>query len=166
MRLILAFLFRDIAVEKNYRFQLLVKASSILFQLAIFYFLSRFVEKPEYFAFVFVGLLFSRFFQFWLNVFNETIRQEQYWGTAEILFLSPKPHLQVTAAAAAGKFLFLLIELMLYLALGLFVFDVPLRFSPALLAVLLLQSAAFAGLGLVAGSFIMYFKRGDPVNWL
>jgi len=62
---------------------------NLLFQITIFYFLSRIIKGYDYFSFVLVGILFSRFFQFWIGVFSENIRMEQYWGTAENLFMSP-----------------------------------------------------------------------------
>jgi ABC-2 type transport system permease protein len=166
MNLFFAFLFRDFAIERNYRFHLLIKAASAFFQFAIFYFLSRFLQQPDYFSFLFAGLLFSRFFQFWLNAFTENVRQEQYWGTAELIFLAPQPPLMVAFSSTAGKFALLVLELAVYALIGRFVFNAHFLLSPAFVLLFLIDAAAFAGLGLLAGSFILYFKRGDPVNWL
>ncbi len=165
--LLRAFIMRDYAIERSYRFHLLMKAADILFQLGLFFFLSRLVSIQDYFPFVLVGLMFSRFFGFWINVFTQNIRQEQYWGTAELLFLSPHGPLGILLASAAGKLALLLLELAVYVLLGRFLFGVTFS-SGTLLAVplLFINSIAFAGIGLFAGSFILYFKRGDPANWL
>ncbi|MBN1824062.1 MAG: ABC transporter permease [Endomicrobiales bacterium] len=166
MNLLLAFLFRDLAVEKSYRFNLFVKLLAIFSQVAIFYFLSRYIEKPEYFAFVLVGLVFSSFFQFWLNVFAENIRQEQFWGTLEALFSAPAEHVYVILSSSFGKFVFNIIGMATYVVLGAVVFGMVFRLNAALfLLILLLNVAAFAGLGLVSAGFITYFKRGDPASW-
>ncbi|OGS19573.1 MAG: hypothetical protein A2219_04520 [Elusimicrobia bacterium RIFOXYA2_FULL_50_26] len=166
MNLLSAFLLRDIAIEKTYRFQLAVRLIDVIFQLSVFYFIGTLVSMRDYFPFVFVGLMFSRFFQFWLNVFSQNIRQEQFWGTAEALFLSPRHPLAVVAAGAMGKFLFLIGELALFLALARYVFGVRLSFSPlGFIMVLAVCGIMFAGIGLVSGSIILYAKRGDPVNW-
>jgi len=166
MNLLFAFLLRDIAIEKTYRFQLAVKLIDVIFQLAVFYFIATLVSIRDYFPFVFVGLMFSRFFQFWLTVFSQSIRQEQFWGTAEALFLSPRHPLAVVAAGAMGRFLFLIGELVLFLALARYIFGVHLSFSPVgFISVLAVCGIMFAGIGLVSGSIILYAKRGDPVNW-
>jgi len=167
INLLSAFLLRDTAIEKNYRFHFAVKVFDIVFQLSIFYFLSRLMPGQDYFSFILAGLMFSRFFQFWLNVFAQNIRQEQYWGTAELLFLSPRPPLLVLFSSSGGKFLLLAVELLFYTLIGKYLFHAAFSFSVAgLIPVLLLTTLMFAGIGLVSGSFIMYFKRGDPANWL
>jgi ABC-2 type transport system permease protein len=37
---------------------------------------------------------------------------------------------------------------------------------PAAMLVLLLMVLVFSGLGIIAASFVMLFKRGDPVGWI
>jgi ABC-2 type transport system permease protein len=166
MRLIGAFILRDLEIEKNYRFNFIIKAVSAIFQLALFFYIAKLVQSPDYFGFVFVGLLFSRFFSFWLNVFTENLRHEQYWGMSETIFLSPNKPLKLLFSSGISKFLFLCVEILFFLVLARFVFG--LRFSFFGLSVLpfaLINFAAFGGLGLISAGFIMYFKRGDPVNW-
>ena len=90
MNILWAFIFRDTAIERTYRFHLVLKLIGLVTQLIIFFFISRFLGNHGYFKFVFIGLVFSGFFQFWLNVFAENIRQEQYWGTIEHVFLVPQ----------------------------------------------------------------------------
>lgn len=166
MKLLLAFLLRDARIERAYRFDLAVKAAGVLFQLAVFFFIARYVAIKDYFPFVLAGLAFSRFFQFWLGVFAENVRQEQFWGTAEVLFLAPARSLSVLLASAAGKFAFLATELAAYSLLGAFLFGVKFHVHFAAVLLIMLNAACFAGIGLAAGSFIMAFKRGDPVGWL
>jgi ABC-2 type transport system permease protein len=167
--MIKAFISREFAVEKKYRFGFVVKTAGILFQLAIFFFIGRMVTDYAYFPFVFIGLVFSRFFQFWMNVFSENIRMEQYWGTAETLFLSPSRPVNVALISASGKFLFLLFELALYAAAGAAVFHLhvpPPAVVAGMLPFIIIQSVLFAGLGLAAAAFVLYLKRGDPVGFL
>jgi ABC-2 type transport system permease protein len=167
MNMVIAFFFKDLAMERSYRFHLSVKVLAVFFQLAIFYFLSRFMANSNYFPYVFCGLVFSRFFQFWLTIFSENMRQEQYWGTAEAIFLSPRSPLLMVLASASGKFFLLLLELAAYILAGIIIFGVAL--SPHLFVLIpfaIVNGIAFAGLGLFSASFIIYLKRGDPVNWL
>ena len=168
--LMLAFIKRDFLIEKTYRFHLALKIGAMVLQLAIFYFISVYVGKPEYFPFVFVGLMFSAFFQFWLNVFAENIRQEQYWGTMERVFLCPRRPLSVMASSVSGKTFILLLEIAAMLLIGKMIFGTdlagPLKILTIFLPLIILNAFVFGGLGLISGSFIMYFKRGDPVNWV
>ena len=170
VNLFLAFIRRDISIEKTYRFHLALKICGILLQMVIFYFISVYMGKPEYFPFVFVGIMFSSYFQFWLNVFSENIRQEQYWGTMEKVFLSPIQPLIVIAASASGKFMIVIMETAAMILVGKLFFGAGFAGVFSILAVfipiLVLNALVFGGIGLISGSFIMYFKRGDPVNWV
>ncbi|MBN1621411.1 MAG: ABC transporter permease [Endomicrobiales bacterium] len=167
MQPILGFLYRDFTIEKTYRFNLLTKALGIFFQITVFYFISKLISDSNYFSFVLIGLMFSRFFQFWLNVFVDNIRQEQYWGTAELIFLSPDNPLKIIFSSISGKFFMLIFELLFFIFLGKFLFRADIFTNLLyLLPFLFIHSLIFAGIGLISGSFIMYFKRGDPVNWL
>lgn len=165
MKTLLGFIIRDLSIEKKYRFNAGLKTAAVLFQLAVFYFISRFLN-PEYFPYVFIGIVFSQFFQFWLGVFSESIRQEQYMGTAELLFCGPRAPLTILAFGGAGRAVLFAAELAMFVGAGMFIFDVPLRWSWAIPGLLAVQTVLWAGMGLAAASVIMCFKRGDPVSWL
>ncbi|HBU69282.1 MAG TPA: hypothetical protein DEE98_02740 [Elusimicrobia bacterium] len=166
MNILGAFILRDLAIEKKYRFHLLIKFADFVFQMAIFYFIAGYLSKPGYFDFVVVGLIFSRFFQFWINIFAQVVRQEQYWGTAELLFLSPKNPVVVLFSSVLLKFIVLLLEVFSYLAVSFYVFGAAVKPDPYFLLLIFVNGIAFAGLGLISASFVMYLKRGDPVSWL
>lgn len=165
MNTLWGFIRRDLSIEKKYRFNAALKTAAVLFQLAVFYFISRFLN-PEYFPYVFVGIVFSQFFQFWLGVFSEAIRQEQYMGTADLLFCGPRAPLSILAFCGAGRTVLFVGELSLFVAAGIFIFDVPLQWSWAIPGLVAVQTLLWAGLGLAAASVIMCYKRGDPVSWL
>lgn len=139
---------------------------TVFLQLAVFYYLSRALGKPGYFSFVFVGLLFSRAFQFWMSVYTESIRQEQYWGTAELIFLSPVQPGALINASVAGRAALWCIEMAVYIIAGSLLFSTPVMLSFSALMVVAIDLCMFAGFGLAAGSCIMYFKRGDPLSWV
>ena len=167
MNIWLAYLLRDFSIEKTYRFHLALKITSVGLQLLLFFFISRFLEKPQYFLFVFIGIIFSDFFHFWLNVFTENIYQEQYWGTMEALFLCPRKPLANIIASVTGKFVFLLLEIVFLLVLGKFIFKAAFNSNILVfLPLFIVNTLLFGGLGLLSSAFIMYFKRGDPVNWV
>ncbi|MCB4790951.1 MAG: ABC transporter permease [Elusimicrobia bacterium] len=167
MNLILAFLLRDLAIEKTYKFHFVVKVLNIFFQLVLFYFLSKLVPDIKYFSFVLIGLIFSRHFQFWLDVFSNNIRQEQHWGTAELIFLSPHSPFKVLLGTISAKLIILIFEIVIFIFLGSLMFNAEVFFNPGgVLPLVVLNTVMFLGLGLISASFIMYYKRGDPVNWI
>src|SRR5262249_40089074 len=59
------------------------------------------------------------------------------------------------------------IRVVFYLLVATLVFHVQLYFSslPALALGTALTLLSSAGLGILGASFVLYFKRGDPVNW-
>ena len=162
-----AFIVRDIAVERTYKFNFVIKMFSAAIQLSIFYFLSVYLSKPGYFPFVLVGLMFSRFFQFCVSAFSDAVRQEQYWGTMESLLLYPGTAVKMFFSAAMAKGIFLILELLFYLAAALLVFKLNLFGNIVLFAPYFISNGVmFLGFGLMSAAFILYFKKGDPVNWL
>jgi ABC-2 type transport system permease protein len=167
MNLLRAFIFRDLAIERTYRFNLVVKMVSVAIQLLVFYFLSVYLARPGYFPFVLVGLMFSKFFQFCVSVFSEAVRQEQYWGTMESLLSYPGTAIKMVFASALAKSMFLILELLFFLAMGFFVFKINM-FANSILFVpyFISNGVMFFGFGLISAAFVLYFKKGDPVNWL
>ena len=161
-----AFLLRDVSMERKYKFDYFAKIANAVFQIIIFYFLGRIINTPDYFTYVLAGIMFSRFFGFWLGAFSESIRMEQYWGTAESIFLSPRNPLAVIIASISGRFMFLLLELAAYFAAGTFVLGAKFSFSGAVsfIPFFIFSCVVFSGLGLLSAGFIILYKRGDPVG--
>lgn len=161
----LAFLKRDFLIEKSYRFSFTVQILDGILKVGIFYFISGFLSA-DYFSFVFAGLIFSRFFQFFLGVFTNFIKQEQYWGTIEPLFSAPGGHGMIFTAAFFGKFVFFFAEIIVYLLIGFFsVYKVPFIRVVLFAVVVCFTALFFAAFGLISAGFVLKFKKGDPVNW-
>lgn len=168
MNILIAFLFREISIEKTYRFNFIFKNIGGLVQLLVFFYISKLVKGYDYFSFVFIGLIFSRLLHFWINVFSENIRMEQYWGTSELVFSSGNKPLNILLSNALVKFTIVLLEIIVFVIVGILVFKVDFNFSNLIkvIPLILINCTAFMGLGLISGGFIMYFKKGDPVNWI
>ena len=73
----------------------------------------------------------------------------------------------IMVASATWDFLFATVRFTIYLAFGVLVFGLELRPGSPLgfLAGVLLTITAFSGVGILAAAFILYFKRGNPVNF-
>jgi len=150
----------------------------IFFSIAVFYFLSRLIGKSvtpyltsyggDFFSFLLIGIAFSRYLYVGLNGFARNIRNEQLVGTLEAMITTPTSLPLIIAFSSLWKFLFASLNIVLYLLLGVFLFSIDLGKANILSAIIIivLTTVAFSGLGIISASFIIFFKRGDPINWL
>ena len=106
-----AFVRRDWSIARSYRLQLILELASIPLALAVFFFVSRLVDRSQlpsdadlrqgYFSFVAVGLTVMRMVQVAFTSFCVKIRDEQTGGTFEALLASPvSPSVIVVGSAA------------------------------------------------------------------
>jgi ABC-2 type transport system permease protein len=122
----------------------------------------------DYFAFVLIGVAFAAYQNVGLNSFSQSLRQEQFLNTLEPLLVTPVSTPRFLIGSSLWDFLYATVRVALYLGVGAAFFGFRLsqtRLAPAL-AVLVLTLLAFMGLGVFAASFIMRFKRGNPVTWI
>ena len=178
MTKLLAFLKRDFLIETSYRLPFLFQLASVLFSLASYYFLARFIGRaslPElqpyggdYFAFVLVGVALQDYLTTALEAFSRSIRESQLAGTLEALLSTQTSLVTIIVASAVYPFLWTSVTMMLYLVLGVGLFGV--RFADGNWAVatviVLLSILVFSGLGILSASFIMVFKRASPIIWI
>ena len=173
----LAFLRRDWRLQLSYRFAFLLQFFGIFFNLLVFYFLSQLVGDSatpylapygnNYFAFVLIGLAFSGYFGVGLNSFASNLREAQTTGTLEAMLMTPTRLSTVIMSSSLYDYGFVTFQVLVYLALGALVFGVQIGLGniPAALVVLILTIIAMTSLGIIAASFIMVLKRGDPVTF-
>lgn len=171
---LLAFLKRDFLSEISYRLAFLLQVAGMLFSVAAFYFMTKMMnpkteglEGIEPFPWLLVGLAFQYYFSTALYAFSSKIRSEQMLGTLEAMLVSPTPTSIVIFSEAAWDFAYGAIRVAIYLLFATLVFGVTLHAnSLGTLAVgVILTLLSSAGLGILSASFILYFKRGDPINF-
>ena len=176
-RTLWAFFRRDALIHTSYKVGFFVDLAGVFFTAATYYFVSRvfgaaaspFLKNygGDYFAFVLIGVAFAAYQNVGLNSFSQSLRQEQFLNTLEPLLMTPVNTPRFLIGSSLWDFLYATIRVALYLILGLLFFGFRMtnaRVGPAL-AVLVLTLFAFMGLGVFAASFIMRFKRGNPVTW-
>ena len=174
MRKALAFLERDFRIELSYRFSFLLSLAGVVFSVAIFFFLGKIVDPAavadvadDYFSFVLVGIAMAMYLRTGLGSFAESVREEQMMGTLEAMMSTPTSLTTIILSSSLWRFLFTSVSVLAFLVVGLF-FGVSFagaNFIAALL-LLILTIAAYAALGIISASFIIVFKRGDPINWV
>lgn len=166
-----AVLRRDLRLALSYRLNFLLTAGSSLFSAVLWFYLSAFVtvrgtEVPGgYFAFVMTGTVLLHYATAALHGVSRRLGEEQAAGTLEFLLSSPAPLWGLLLASVLLDLLLRTADALLLLgagaALGL---EFHLRHPLALLVIAGLSVASFAALGILAGSFLLVFQRGEPVT--
>jgi ABC-2 type transport system permease protein len=170
-----AFIKRDFQSEVSYRLAFLLQIGGMFFSLLAFFYMTGMIN-PEAeglngippFDWMLVGLSFQFYFSTALYSFSQKIRSEQLLGTLEAMLVSPTPTGLVIFSSAAWDYTWGAIRVSIYMLFAVLVFGVQLHGEGigafAIGSVLTLLSSA--GLGILCASFILYFKRGNPINFL
>jgi ABC-2 type transport system permease protein len=173
----MAFLRRDWQMQVSYRFSFVLQFFGVFFNVFVFYFLSLLVGPSatslledyggDYFAFVLIGLAFSGYFGVGLRSFASNLRDAQTTGTLEAMLLTPTRLSTIILSSGLYDYGYTTIQVIVYLVLGAFLFGAQLNGNvPVALLVLALTIVAMTSMGIIAASFIMVLKRGDPVTWI
>ena len=170
-----AFLVRDFLSDASYRLAFVLQLGGMFFAVAVFFYASRMMNPAtegldgvEPFPWLLVGMAFQLYFSTALYSFAAKVRGEQVLGTLEAMLVSPTPTSVVIFSSTAWDFTWGGIRLLVYLVSAVFIFGVKLNVaSPAALVLgVALTLLSSAGIGMLSASFILYFKRGDPINFL
>jgi ABC-2 type transport system permease protein len=168
---------RDLSVARSYRAAFLIEIFQALFGSAGFYFLSRFVQSPalekslppgtSYFSFALVGIAFFDYLSVGLSTFDGSLQEARQNGTLENLLVTQTSLPVILAGSSLYPFALMSLRTAIYIGWGAVLFGFPLRGANWLGALLVLGASvlAFSGLGILSASYLLIFKRGNPVNW-
>lgn len=177
LNVVAAFLRRDLQVEISYRFAFLLQIFGVFFTVGVFYFLSLLLGDAalpyleayggDYFAFVIIGIAFSGYFGVGISSFADRLRTAQTTGTLEAMLSTPTSLSMIVSSSALWDFLMVTFRVFVFLAVGAGLLGMQLKTGslPGALALLTLTIGVFSSLGILAASFIMVIKRGDPITW-
>ena len=177
LSILFAFLRRDGRVALSYRASFALSALSILFLLALFFYLGRIVDNAEfastqgldsdYFAYAVVGLALLQILSVSMASFSRKLREEQTTGTFEALMATPASPSLIILASAAYDLLQAVFSAIGLILLAVVVFGLHLDTDPASLAVaataLVGCLGLFASLGVVIAAFTVVFKRATAL---
>lgn len=167
-----AFLRRDLLVLVSYRAAFVGDILNLAFQSVTFYFIGGIVnpsslpsyggESITYIAYVTVGIALGAFLQVGMSQVASALRNEQVLGTLESLFMTPAHPLTIQLGLVVYDLLYIPLRTSLFLLVVVGIFDV--RFIPGGIGPALALLFAFMpfvwGLGMVAASAILTFRRG------
>jgi ABC-2 type transport system permease protein len=174
----LAFIVRDFREEASYKMYFLQQIAGIFLPLVTFFYLSKLFQgaiveylKPyggSLFAFIIIGLAFFRFFGISVRGFSDKIRSAQSFGTLEALLVTQTEIPSILISSTLYSYILVTIQAALFLVLGIFLFDMDLSKAnvPGALLIFALSLLCFWCVGVISGSFVMVFKKGDPITWL
>jgi ABC-2 type transport system permease protein len=178
MRILWAFLWRDLQNEISYRLAFLLELVGILPTILMFFFLSKLfgdmISGPlreyggHYFPFVLIGIAAQSYLSLSLRSFATSIREAQLTGTLEAVLTTPIPLSIFLLGSTLYPFVLNALRILIYLAAGSVLFGAELHWShwPVFVSVLIFTVAACCGLGILSASFTIFFKKGDPLNWV
>lgn len=174
LRAVWAFLIRDALMTTSYRLDFALRVFSIVLTITVFSFISQLVgddadfdEYGGYFPFAAVGLALMSYFQTGFKGFATAIRNEQMMGTLEALLMTPARVSTIVIASSTWSFFWATVTAAAYIVTASVLYDIELQgnFLLAIL-ILLLTILIFASMGIISASFVMVFKRGDPLGFL
>jgi ABC-2 type transport system permease protein len=175
-QLVAAFLRRDLIVDLSYRGSLLFTLIGAVFSLWSLYFLGQTfgntspllrISGGDYFRFALVGVAVSVPLRGGMAGVTGRVRELQLMGGLETLASAPVPAFGSVLLLALYPLLRAVLEGAAMLALGILAFGARLPDANVIgaLAGLALGIVAYTGIGILSASFVIIFKRGDPVAW-
>jgi ABC-2 type transport system permease protein len=168
-----AIVLRDFRLYASFRTALGTQALSMVFTLALFYFVSRMVEvdrirgADDYFSFVAIGLVIISVLHSGLGL-AQSLRSELVAGTFERLLVSPFGPVPATMSMTLFPMLRALLLGIWTLAIAAIVFGLELRWATAPLAIPLafLCAMAFGAIALLTAAAVIAFKRAPGIGFV
>ncbi len=175
---IIAFIKKEFLIQSSYWLAFIFSWLSILVTVSTFYFISKLLNQGNgvylkeyqvgYFPYVLIGIAFSGYFSTAMHTFSGNIRSEQITGTLEAMLVTPTRLSTIIISLSLWDFIFTSLNAIVYLFLGALFFKVnftQMNIASTLL-ILILTVVSFSSIGVISASFIMVFKKGDPISWL
>ncbi|MCK5716931.1 MAG: ABC transporter permease [Thiomargarita sp.] len=174
----LAFIKRDFISESSYKLSFILQLFNMFTSLLFFFFMSKLFNGAElteidvyggdYFSFVVIGGAFFTLFNTSLSALTGSIREGQMLGTLEALLVTQTEIPTIILSSSLYSLIWATAKMMLYIVGGVFLFGLDISqanlYSVAIM--LLLTITAFSGFGILAASFVMVLKKGDPINFV
>ena len=178
MRKLLAFIKRDFLIRLSYRFSLLLHLGGSVLSLLVLYFISEafslgfipYLAKygGEYFPYVLIGVAVSNFVTEGLGTLSGQIRSAQLEGTLEALISTPTSIYTILIGSSLTTFLAAFLSAMALLFGGFAILRISISITNIAASILILSMTfvAFLAIGMLSASFVMIFKRGDPIAYI
>lgn len=171
-------LWKDVRVARSYRFAFIIQAFSLGAPLVLLVFLDRAlgdVAVPSiagyggnYVSFTLLGVVMTTFSATSLSAFSSSLRTTQVTGTLEVLLFTRAKLPVLIVGLSLYPFMREALRMVIYIAGGFLVLGLAVdtvNVLPAL-TVFLIFLLVMLSIGLMAASFTLVFKQGDPITLL
>lgn len=169
---IAAFLHRDFLILKSYKLDIIMQVVMALIIPLVAYFLTKISSNESSFSEIFVSNIFSFILIDYMfsvmGVFTIKVREAQVQGNFEILFLTKTSFEFILLISSISTILRCWFRSLIYVSAAniLFSADIPFTLIPGILMLSLFCILPFLGIGLLSASFIIIFKKGNPISFL
>ncbi|MBI5873370.1 MAG: ABC transporter permease [Candidatus Omnitrophica bacterium] len=178
LKKIFAFIRKDFLLESSYGLNFLFNIFGVLASILSYFFIDKLFGYTittnleefgvNYFAYVLLGMAFFSYIGASLGSFSERLYAEQIQGTLESILSAPISTTALLLSFVLGNLLIASLNAAIYLVLGHFFFGIDFSHAniASTLVILLLTIISFSSLGIISASFILVFKRGNPLSWI
>ncbi|MCX7830680.1 MAG: ABC transporter permease [Acidobacteria bacterium] len=150
----------------------IIKAFSALFSVVLWYYLSVFLKpdksligNADYFTYVIIGMSLLGYINVMLFSFSQKIRQDQLMGTLEIIMASPVSPSIILFSSTIWEIVMETLHLAVFIIFALILgANFHIGSVTVLIAIFILTLISFGSLGIIAASFLLVFKRGEPIT--
>jgi ABC-2 type transport system permease protein len=177
LRIIAAFLRKDLLTAASYRVVFVLGSLSALMTVSGFFYIARLIPPTSpalarygssYFPWAIIGITMSTFLAGWLSSLSASLREEQMTGTLEAIMNTPVSPARLIVAMMAWPLLSIGIVTIAYFAIATWLLGALPGGANWMAATVIavLAFLAFTGLGLMSAAFVLVFKKGDPIALL
>ncbi len=178
LRKTFAIIKKDFLAEASYKLSFLLNIFSVTAVVFVYFFIDRLFGQRitkhlqefgvNYFSYVLLSMAFFSYIGSGIGSFSLRLRLEQMQGTLESILLTPTKPYVILLGLGLWNIIFSSLNAAVYIVLGYFVFKI--NFSGiniiSTILILTLSIICFSGLGIISASFIIIFKKGNPVGWI
>jgi ABC-2 type transport system permease protein len=173
LRVVHAFVARDVTVATSYKLEFLLRIAGTVFPMLVLYLPAKLIgsglestrEYGGFLPFSVVGLGIMNFFMSSYGAFASALRNEQSMGTLESVLMTPVPLPLLVVSSSCWSFLWSVGSATAFIGGGALVYGIPIKGSLLLaLFVIALTTLVFVAMGVLSASFTMVWKRGDPLG--
>ena len=175
IRLLPAFLRRDLAIQLSYRADFYLQTGSVVVSLVLFFYIGELVDQSSladqtetsagYFGFVVIGLALLRILSSSLSSFAVRLRNEQTSGTLEAMLASPIRASTAILFSAAFDLVRATVFATVMIIVAALAFGLRLDTNPLGIGVALVTLAGslvlFAAIGMLLAAFTVVFKESS-----
>lgn len=173
-----AFLKKEFLIESSYKLAFIYNVFGVGISVLGYFFIDKLFGQRmvshlqefgvNYFSYVLLSMAFFSYAGVGLGSFSSRIQSEQVQGTLEAIILTPTKISTILFSMALWNFCIATLDMAIYIILGIFLFKINFTNVNLLstLVIFLLTLASFSGLGILSASFILIFKRGNPLGWV